>query len=315
MSNEALEAQLQELESQYEQPGILSEVKKEPDNDLQDEELKADEEESLDDEDLDDNPPGFFTLDEWVAAGKDPDLYKGKKAYELEYGRIQENKELQGELKTIRQTMSQVNDSLAEWKTQQTEQIRAQLQDELSQAKESVDFDAYESARDKIERLNATPATEVAQTPQEAPLIADFRRSNPLIDSGSAQFDAAFNEDVELAFNHLMAPYVDESKNFKPGISDPDGKMTRVLNVALKQAKELHADKFTSPRRGRRSVAPKAKNVAPKAKAREQLAQVNIRTSNNRDLSPAQDIADLLQSKYGEEAAENFAKRVIGKQS
>ena len=45
---------------------------------------------------------GHITYEDWVSQGKDPDMWKGKKAFDAEYDRIQENKSLKSDVKDMK---------------------------------------------------------------------------------------------------------------------------------------------------------------------------------------------------------------------
>ena len=142
------------------------------------------------------SPPGHMSLDEWTAAGKDPDYYKGKKAYVEEYDRLQEKISLENELKPLKTQLKQVKESMDDWQTHQTAQIKADLESQLAQATEDENVTAALEAQKKIDAL-----PEEKQEPVENPIIVQFRTDNPILDSDSPEYNKDFDSAVENLFN------------------------------------------------------------------------------------------------------------------
>ena len=252
------------------------------------------------------NPPGYIdNLDDWVAAGKDPDLFKGKKAYSAEYERIQEIKDLKGLVKTVVDTTS-------EWKSQQEQAMASQLDQakadaiaELERAKEDVDIDAALKAQKKINEFDK-PTQEVYQP---NPVLTDFYSKNPILDKGNSQFDAEVFQDA----SQFQAVIINELTGGNPKMELTPSQIERSLKVALAKAKALSPDKFVSPRNTRKA-APAQLRSKVQQKGNDytsRLKMVKSNTKNKRDTDAANDIYEMLKAK-DPKAAETFAKNVLG---
>jgi len=166
---------------------------------LEPEEVIEPVEEQEQEEPKDANPPGYIdNIEDWIAAGKNPDDFKGKNAYKAEYERIKEIKEL-------KQTMETIVDGVSEWKEQQkkltAEQIvkaKQEALDELAKAKEDMDVEGAIAAHEKINQLNKTTA------PQLNPVITSFFAKNPILDEKSSQYDPEFFQDMKMAQHSIL---------------------------------------------------------------------------------------------------------------
>jgi hypothetical protein len=255
----------------------------------------------------DDNPPGYIdNIEDWIAAGKNPDDFKGKNAYKAEYERIKEIKEL-------RQTMETIVDGVSEWKEQQkkltAEQIvraKQEALEELAKAKEDMDVDAALAAHDKIAQLNRTTA------PPLNPVIKDFFAKNPILDEKSSQYDQEFFQDMKMAQHSILNQLTGGDPNLAAQLTN--SQIERSLNVAYSRAKELHQDKFVSKRNNRQSApAPSAVQRENKGPVDYGAKMKNVKLSgkNARDVSAAYDVYEMLKEK-DQKAADTFAKNFLG---
>ncbi len=182
----------------------------------------------------DDLPPGFKSFDEYVADGGDPDMYRGRKAYEAEHNRINENKDLKRELKGLKGTVQQTMDAVNEWQSTERKKIRTELEAELHEAMENEDPKAAVEAKEKLNELDDAPSPQPA-TGEESGVIQDFRAANPMIDADSEQWNEEFNADVEAFYNGM---YAQLSYNGKKKLTD--GQIKRCLKRAMREAEDLH---------------------------------------------------------------------------
>ena len=255
------------------------------------------------------NPPGYIdNLDDWVAAGKDPDDFKGKNAYKAEHARITEIRELKGLVKDVQETTT-------DWRASQQAQMEAQYKRdldtataELNKAKDESDIDAALAAKDKISNLSRPEVTRPTAAPEENPIIADFRKANPILDSSNPLYDQAFNATVtkaqRSALNRLTGG--DETVVITPE------ELKGSLRKALEVAKEIYPDKFRSPRNDRGGGTPKPKPKATKGgDYGSRLKQLKSSSLNSRDVSPEYDTYQLLKAK-DEKRAETYAKTMLG---
>ena len=252
------------------------------------------------------NPPGYIdNLDDWVAAGKDPDLFKGKKAYEAEYERIKE-------IKDLRETMQTVTEGIGEWKQNQEqeterriEQAKANALEELERAREDVDVDAAIKAQKKIDELEKPKQQEYKPNP----VLTNFYSKNPILDKNSAQYDDEVFKDASM----YQAAILDELTGGNRQMQLTESQISRSLKVALTKAKALSPDKFVSPRNARKAApAPARKNINKNnGDYASKLKSVKSNSRNKHDTSAANDIYEMLKAK-DPKAAETFAKNVLG---
>jgi len=253
-------------------------------------------------------PPGFLTHDEWIAAGKDPADFRGEKAYKAQYDSLKEIRDLKG-------TMNQVVQGVESWKHQQNE-IKAQEIEEaknqaivdLAKAQTDDDMDAALAAKDKINSLDKQ-TTVVQQPPQVNPIITDFTSKNPIIDPANTKYDAEFHQDMIMIHNSKLDQLLGGDRTRANELTQ--AQIERVQALAFNQAKELHQDKFVSPKNKRTTSANSTKTVTKGVDIVTQLKSVEGNPRNPRDTSPAKDIYEILLAK-DPKAAETFAKNVIG---
>ncbi len=260
----------------------------------------------IDTNNADQKPPGFLSYEEWVEKGKDPADFRGEKAYKAQYESLKEVRELKN-------SMSQVVDSVETWKKQQNEQMEIQIDQakvdaaaDLEKAKEDEDMSAALAAQEKINKLDnqSRPAQSIN------PVIADFATKNPIVDSGSTQYNPEFHKDMITIHNNKLDQILggDRAKasNLTPG------QVTRVQNWAFKQAKELHLEKFVSHKNTRMSpTAPRQRASQSKGDVNSRLKSITGNTKNRMDASPANDIYNILKDR-DPAAAETFAKNMLG---
>lgn len=176
-------------------------------------------------------PPGFLSFEEYTAQGGDPDMYRGRKAFEAEHERIDENKRLRKDIKGFQQTVQQTMDAVNEWKGNERTKMRAEVEASLHRAMEDEDPQAAIDAQKKLDAIDDAPAV---QKP-EHPVITEFRSAHPALDEASDDFDRELNADVESFFNNLA-----EQLSLGNRRQLTDGQVTRVLRKSLKDAYELH---------------------------------------------------------------------------
>lgn len=252
------------------------------------------------------DPPGYIdNIDDWIAAGKDPDLFKGKKAYSAEYDRIKEIKEL-------KETMQVVTDGIGEWKEQQkqtmdqqVEQARSEAVAELERARKDVDVDRAIEAQKKINDLDKPKQEEY----KPMPVVADFFSKNPILDKNSPQFDAEVFKDASMYQTNI----INELTGGNMQVELSPSQVERSLKVALSKAKALSPDKFVSPRNQRKAApAPARTKVQQKGgDYQSRLKTVKSNSKNHRDTNAANEIYEMLKAK-DPKAAETFAKNVLG---
>jgi hypothetical protein len=269
--------------------------------------IKADdsvEEEIIEDEPKE-KPPGYLSYEEWVAKGKDPADFRGENAYKKQYDALKEVREL-------KDTMNHVVEGVETWKQQQNDQMAQQIEQarldavaELARAKEEEDLDAALIAQDKINKIDSRP-----QPVQVNPIISDFARKNPIIDTQSTQYDADFHQDMIMIHNGKLDQLLGGDRS-RAGELTPQ-QIERVQTMAFNQAKELHPNKFVSPRNKRTTAAqPSKRTTQTNTNVKEKLKTVEGNSRNVRDTNPANDIYEILKAR-DPKAAETFAKNLTG---
>ena len=257
------------------------------------------------DDDPKDKPPGFLTYDEWIEKGKDPADYRGENAYKAQYDSLKEVREL-------KDTMSHVVDGIETWKQQQNDQMAEQVEQaridavaELERAKEEEDLDAALLAQDKINKIDSKP-----QPVQVNPIISDFARKNPIIDTQSTQYDAEFHQDMIMIHNGKLDQLLGGDRS-RAGELTPQ-QIERVQKMAFTQAKELHQDKFVSPRNKRTTTAqPNKRTTQTNTSVKTKLKDIQGNSKNPRDTNAANEIFDIINAK-DPVAAAKFAENLTG---
>ncbi len=264
------------------------------------------------------NPPGYIdNVDDWVAAGKDPKLFKSPELYTAEYERIQE-------IKDLKETMQTVVDGVGEWKEQQTRTMALQLQQakdnaaiELETAKEDDDIDAAIKAQKKISDLDI-PQPGVYQP---NPVITKFYSNNLILDKNSSQYDQEVFEDTAMFQKSIL----DRLTGGDQTIQLTESQIQRSLVLALKDAKALSPDKFVSPRNTRKAAPSTPRtNVQDKGgNFASRLKSVKSNTMNKHDTSAGVDVYNMLKAKADAivdpvlkakalKSVETYAKTVLG---
>jgi hypothetical protein len=270
----------------------------------------VDEEEDGDDDPQgSDDPPGFMSYDEWVKAGKDPDLFEGKKAYEEKHGLIKKFTDLKKDFRAVSQS---VNDTMEEWRNNERTKLKAEL---TAQLKEQKDLGLVEEALETKEQLTKLTVEEkkgkVAQLP---PVITDFIEATPLIDIDSKDFSPEVFEDFKLVYEAAITKLTNGT-----GLGLSDRQIKRALDNALAEAKELNKELFPparSPRNdrpgqsrtgaGNRGEGGKGQSVEVRLK--------NLKFGDNRNAEGNPHPAHAIYLKLKEsnpKAAERYARNLL----
>lgn len=249
------------------------------------------------------NPPGFIdNLDDWIAAGKDPDLFKGKKAYEQEYDRIQENKQMKSEIRQMNDTLRSTVDAIAERENKATARHKLELESALAKAKEDDDTEA---AIDALEQLNDIKPPQPA-APRTHPVIESFIENNPVLETQEIhqEFSRIYN-------GKLRADGVGKSDQLS------DAAIRGYARGAMASVKALYPERFSSPKNGRQTtVRPKSK-PAQKVDIGSQIKNMRHENLAPQNRGAAGDIYDDLKSKSkkpgdkADLAAQQFAKKML----
>jgi hypothetical protein len=270
----------------------------------------------------DDKPPGFIdNLEDWVAAGKDPDKFKGKQAYIDEHDRIVKAREAEADLKRQQAELKEQMNQVVEFGKQWREDLEARHQKELDEAKraaqsrlddarEYADIDKALEAQRELSELDAksTPAeTKPAQQEQQShPVLADYYAKNPIADIKSSQFDQDYFDDLSAIFNANVSRV-----EARKGAAASDDEIRDLLTVATGKAKKMHSEKFVNPRNERaRAPSSKRPGAAANVDYGARVKAVKVDTLNEAETNASSDVYNMIRESYGEEAAASFAKKL-----
>lgn len=296
-----LDEQLAALESEYEQ-GEVKEPEAEPEVEEVEQEAEPDVEAKEGEK-----PQGYKSYDEYIADGGDPDYYKGPKAFEQEYQRIQDNKELKSELKTIKEMSKSAFEGLEEWRAREAEKIRADLEAKLVEQKETADVDGALETQKQLSELDSKV---VEQKREVHPVVKDFIKSNPVLDESSESFNAEFYDDM----SRIQAKYINDLGGDKEPLTE--AQLERCMAAAFEKTKALHPELERSPRNDRQGAQRQAKQApkAPKKDVSKAIRDVKLNAANpmiqKLNENAASEIFDMLAEQYGEDAAKGFANKI-----
>lgn len=282
---------LDALRAQYESDNIEDEQ----DADTHEDDLEVSE---VDEEVKSDSPPGLVeTLEEWVALGKDPAKFRGRKAYEDEYKRIQEVKELKASVKGMAETLKATVEAIAERETKAEARHRIELEQALESARDRGDIDAALDAKQQLHDLSAAPKV---QARREHPIISGFLEDNVVLESPEikAEFERIYN-------GKLRADGV--------GANDAlsEASIRGYLRSALDSVKSIYPEKFASQKINRQAPARgKPVGVAKTADVTQQLKSYKVAGVSKQNEGAALDIYNSLM-KTSPNAAKIFAENLL----
>ena len=293
MDNEELAA----LAAQYEAEDV---------EDIEEAEIVAEEVEETEEaaeleeteEEADENPPGFIdNIDDWIAAGKDPDMFKGKKAYEAEFQRIQQVKELTNSVKTMERTLKSTVDAISKRDEMTAAQHRKELEAALRTAREDGDIDAALDVHEQLQTLRAAPKQQ-----QENPVIGEFFSNNPVLESPEIKSELA-----RIYNGKLRADGVGKDEQLS------DAAMRGYLRASMDSVKAIFPDKFTSPKIARATKPQlKAKPAAKTLDIVSALKSYQVEGASSKNQDSALGIYRMMEKTQGKEAADTFAKTLLG---
>lgn len=257
-----------------------------------------------------DSPPGFKSYEEYVKDGGDPELYKGKKAYEAEKKRIDEIKDLKKEFKVFTQQLMTAN---AETMNKERLAMKTQLEAELKQQRADGDVDAALETKEKLTELKA----EVKAGPVPLhPVIEQFIEDNPILDKDSDDYDPKFFKTMA----RLQAKEINRLSANGGADLDAD-QMRRCTQKAFTETQEYYPELFkpdVSPRNERAGQGRKPNGGAGEGKG--QSLDVRLKNMKIGDRHHNPDINNnshyetyqFMKEKYGQKAADKFARNVLG---
>ena len=294
MDNQAL----QELAAQYEaedveEAEVVAEVVEETEV-IEEAEVVEEAAEEVEDS----NPPGFIdSYEDWIAAGKDPDKFKGKAAYEAEYDRIQEVKELKNSFKSMQETLKSTVEAVARREDATNERHRTELEAALATAKEEGDTDAALDAAGQLHAIDSAPKRQA-----ENPVIGDFLSGNPVLESAEIK-----GEFARIYNGKLKADGVSPDEQLS------DAAIKGYLRASMDSVKTIYPDRFVSPKINRQTAPKlKAKPAAKTVDVESALRSFKVEGASSRNSDAPIGIYNMLKKDVGEAAAKNYAESVLG---
>ena len=255
-----------------------------------------DDQEDDQEEEAEENPPGFIdNIEDWIAAGNDPDKFRGKAAYKDEYKRIQEIKEMNNKFKEMQETLKSTVDAISRRDEQVAEQHRKELEEALRLAREDGDTDAALDAHEKLQAIKTAPKPRA-----ENPVIGEFFSTNPVLES----------PEIKAEFARI---YNGKLKNDGVSIDEPlsDAAIRGYLRASMESVKSIFQDRFESPRHERKSKPQlKAKPATKPLDVDSALRAYKVEGASPRNQSAAYDIYAMLK-KTSPAAAESYAKNLL----
>ena len=289
MSNDALEA----LEAEYEE---VEEGTEEIQDVIETEEEV--EEEGNEEIVSEENPPGYLSYEDWVDQGKDPDMYKGKKAYEAEYDRIQEVKDLKRTVKGMDDTLKSTVDAITERENKAEIRHRRELEAALAEAKAEGDTEAAIDAVEQLNELKERPVAEVKPTTH--PVISEFLDKNPILES------ADVNAEFARIYNGKL-----KADGVGPNDQISEVAIRGYARAAMESVKTIFPERFSSPRNKRTTTVKTKAKAATKVDVGQKMRGLKLNVASPQNLGAHFEIYEMIKEK-DPAAAETFAKRILG---
>lgn len=255
-----------------------------------------------------DNPPGFKSYEQYVKDGGDPDMYKGKKAYEAEKKRIDENKKLHAEVRDLKKSTDSIAEAMQEWQQSERDKMRKELEARFKEQKEAYDLDGALETREQLDSLKK----EEKKPPKLNPVIVQFTEDNPIINRDSEQFNQEFFDDMA----RLQAKKINAMSD-NGGADLTNAQILKCTKAAYEEAKELNKELFVSSRNDRQGAPSKkpAVTTADKGASLEvrlkNFKVVDARDPEGLNSNAPWEMYQLLKAK-DPKAAERFAKSTLG---
>jgi len=154
---------------------------------------------------------GYKTYDQWVKDGRDPEEYKGRKAYEKEGERFKALMTLQAEQKAQREAMSKMWEHNKRIEENAKKTALEELKLQAMQATSIGDVTRVGEITDKIVKMNET-RTDYEPMPQAQPAAGEdardiFSRTNPWYKNPQNETDYAKIGYAERVSDEVAAEY------------------------------------------------------------------------------------------------------------
>ncbi|NOY72206.1 MAG: hypothetical protein GXP14_07485 [Gammaproteobacteria bacterium] len=268
-------------------------------------EEKLDVEENLETEEKKEQE-GYMEHEQWIAAGKDPEKFRGRKAFDDHGESIQTIKDLKNQFSRFSETVGELKATYEQDANRRVEQARTEIQAEIEKAREDEDIQAFEAAKNKLDGLKQTE-----QTVRPLGIIQEFLSKNPVLDANSDQFDSNLYGTWAKTHDATLDSILSGDRNKQNTLTEDE--ISRSMNGAMQTAKGLYPEKFTSSRNSRQQ-APTGGTKKPTQSVdyRSRLKDIPSNIMNSRDTTANIDMYDLLLKKGSKKDADDYAKAVLG---
>jgi hypothetical protein len=249
---------------------------------------------------------GYMNYEQWIEAGKDPEKFRGRKAFEDHGESIKTIKELNQKFVRFDDTVNELKNRYEADAKAKIEQAKLQILADIEKAKEDEDIAAYDEARDT---LNASKPP--AGNAKPMGVIQEYLSKNPALDRNSPQYDETLYATWAKSYDANLDAILGGDRSKQNLLTQEE--IERSMKSAMSISKTLYPEKFTSPRNSRTGAPnPTPKKPAPTQDYRSRLKAMTTNTMNRNDKTATMDMYDLLVKKGSKKDADEYAKRVLG---
>jgi len=251
------------------------------------------------------NTNGYMDYDDYIAAGNDPEMFRGRKAFNQFHGIESElinvkraNKDLTKNVTTVLEQQKQFLRDQNEKVQQQNEQKIRDLQDKLNDAHEELDSKKAVKIQKEIDKIeieneNSKKKSDQQQSNETPPShieeVLDFREEVPELDPNSPDYNPSLDQTV----TNLVG------KSYSTQMTDRQ--VRRLLKTAYKEARNSSPRYASNGMKIAPNSATPQKKPATNASKASKLAKLN---------GPAKEIYQHFIDNKNNEAAENFLNSV-----
>lgn len=286
---------------------LSGQAAEEPEEDLENEELpeeeidnEAEEVEEVEQSDAEKALAlGWKPFQEYTDAGGNPDMYRGATAFlqfhDQKKKAKEENASMKADLDRIAEMMVEEKKNRKANEQREREKMRKELEAELKQAKDDLDIDAYDKAKDQLAELgDDEPEPEVIPEPA---FFAQFRADNPKLDHSSPEF----NHDLAEWMSSRVVAAINKQERL--GVRITEAVQEKVIMEELERTKRAFPEEF-----GEQPARPVRRRQAPRTA--ESPASTGAKASRKLDAA-AQKVYDRFVRDGRKDAAEEFKRNML----
>lgn len=240
---------------------------------------------------------GWKTREQHEIDGGDEADYTGFRQFNRRYDDRQDSKALKNKMSEMESSVNTLIDSIADEKNQAVKQALLAKEVEFKQMIEEGDTEGAVKAQNELYDIHnqVRQGTQPRQAQGEAPIYTNFRAENPILDANSPEYNSSFDSAITQNVNDQLN-YASNNNQ----IQLPDQTVKTILDSALKKVTEdfgLDKPAKAAPKNPPRSAAPSGKKGSA-----DPVKHLN---------DAGRKIYDRLDSKYGKETADKYAKRSL----